>query len=289
MNLLITDLDNTLYDWVTYFAHAFDAMTRALKPLIGVPRKQLLDEFKAVHQRYGNSEQPFAVLELPSVQARFRTTDRAALKIALDAALHVFNSERKRHLALYPSVRETLEAIRQRGVKIVGYTEAIGLNAMFRLRYLGIERLFERLYVLEGQVLDHPESSRSMQVDSSFIINVPRSERKPNPRLLLDICRRESFDPQDACYLGDSLCRDIAMAKDAGVMAIWAKYGTEYDRKLWDVLVRVTHWTEDDVRREESLREHAAHAVPDYTLGSFSELLSIVDRLVSRRLRMAHG
>lgn len=279
MKLLITDLDNTLYDWVTFFAHSFDAMTRALEPILGIPRTQLLDEFKAVHQRYGNSEQPFAVLELPSVRKRFGTSDRGTLKAAVDEALHAFNSERKRHLVLYPSVRETLESVRRRGIRIVGHTEAIAVNAMYRLRYLKIDDLFARLYALHGEALDHPDPDKGMSLEPppGFIHVVPRDERKPNPRLLLDICESEGVEPHDAWYVGDSLTRDISMAKDAGVVAVWAKYGTNYDRTLWNVLVRVTHWTADDVRREEELRHKAAHISPDYTVNAFGELLGIIE------------
>lgn len=279
MKLLITDLDNTLYDWVTYFAIAFDGMTRSLESILEIPRDQLLDEFKVVHQRYGNSEQPFAVLELPSVHARFRTTNRRELKRAVDAALHVFNSLRKKHLRLYTSVRDTLEMMQVRGIPVVGHTEAIAVNAINRLNYLKIDHLFNHLYVLEGQVLEHPEPGLGATPNTlpGFVQVLPRVERKPNPKLLLDICRKEGVLPRDAWYIGDSLSRDIAMAKEAGVNAVWAKYGTEYDKQLWDILVRVTHWTSEDVKRDEELRNRAAEVLPDFTVNSFSELLNLAE------------
>jgi phosphoglycolate phosphatase len=213
------------------------------------------------------------------VLKRFGTTDRGALKVAVDPALHAFNSARKRHLMLYPSVRVALEAVRGRGIGIVGHTEAIAVNAMYRLRYLGIENLFARLYALHGEALDHPDVDRGRPLEAApgFVRVVPRDERKPNPRLLLDICEREGVEPRDAWYVGDSLTRDISMAKDAGVVAVWAQYGTVYDRELWNILVRVTHWTDEDVRREEQLRHLAARVSPDFIVGSFGEILAILD------------
>lgn len=50
-SLLIADLDNTLYDWVTFFARAFSAMVDELETLLTIDRERLLDEFKVVHQR----------------------------------------------------------------------------------------------------------------------------------------------------------------------------------------------------------------------------------------------
>jgi phosphoglycolate phosphatase len=149
--LLITDLDNTLYDWVTFFTASFRSMVGELTLLLQVPEETILNEFKAVHQRYGNSEQPFAVLELPTLQRRFPELSRDAVLKKIDPALHRFNSMRKRTLTLYQGAAETLAELRLANVKIVGHTEAIFANSYWRLRALGIEGYFSRLYTLEGK------------------------------------------------------------------------------------------------------------------------------------------
>jgi phosphoglycolate phosphatase len=66
------------------------------------------------------------------------------------------------------------------------------------------------------------------------------------------------------------------MAKEAGVKAVWARYGTSYDPELWNVLVRVTHWTRDDVLREARLKESAKGVQPDAIIDSFADILPIV-------------
>src|SRR5579871_2254060 len=109
--LLVTDLDNTLYDWVTYFAHAFRAMLCELAAQLDVPEAQLVREFKAIHQRYGNSEHPFAILELPSLRSRFPQLSRLELLDAVAGAIHAFEQARKQYLSLYPGVAETLEEL----------------------------------------------------------------------------------------------------------------------------------------------------------------------------------
>ena len=65
MKLLITELDNTLYDWVSFYSQSFSAMAEELSKEINVPLDILLSEYKVVHQKFGNSEKPFATLELP--------------------------------------------------------------------------------------------------------------------------------------------------------------------------------------------------------------------------------
>lgn len=284
--LLIADLDNTLYDWVTFFAQSFDAMVSELQSLLVVDRGQLLDEFKAVHQSYGSSEQPFAVFDLPSVKRAFPNAGEGELARNLDSAFHAFNSVRNRELALYPGVKETLEALAEGGVALVGHTEATSANAYFRLKKLGIERYFRHLYVAKGRPIRHPDPARAAALapPTGFVSQLPAEERKPNPAVVLDICSREGVAPAEAVYVGDSLTKDVGMAHSAGVTAAWARYGTSYDRKLWELLVRVTHWTAEDAARESDLRRLPVES-PDVVLDSFSEVLQLfglVDRARSR-------
>lgn len=276
--LLITDLDNTLYDWVTFFTSSFQGMVEELTQILGVDEQQILDEFRTVHQRYGNSEQPFAVLELPSVLRKFPGLTRAELTEKLDPALHRFNSIRKRTLSLYPGSSETFQYLTERGVTIVGHTEAILANAYWRIKTLGVDRYFRRLYTLQGmEAIYISEKSRWIDPPDGFVAILPREERKPNPRLLVDICRREGVEPANAYYLGDSLVRDIAMAQNAGVRSIWARYGTQYDQSYWSYLVKVTHWTNEDVAREKDLKARFSDVKPDYVIDSFSELPSVLN------------
>ena len=199
MRMLITDLDNTLYDWVTFFANAFKVMVTELSKQIDVKEEQLLTEFKAIHQRYETSEQPFAILELPSVLRHFGKLPRGDLVRALDGPLHAFNSSRKRRLKLYESVAPTMKALDSKGSVVVGHTEAIAVNAYYRLRLLDIVDYFRRLYSLEGHVNAHPVEGREekLRPPDGLVRMVPRSERKPNPQLLLDICNPMESLPDD--------------------------------------------------------------------------------------------
>lgn len=108
-----------------------------------------------------------------------------------------------------------------------------------------------------------------------FLDNVPPSVRKPNPCLLLDICASLRVRPSETVYVGDSLIMDVSMARQAGMVAVWAKYGTEYDRSLWDVIIRVTHWSPEDVGRDEELQHRYAGVRPDRTIDICSGILSL--------------
>jgi FMN phosphatase YigB (HAD superfamily) len=275
---LITDLDNTLYDWVTFFALSFDAMVTELTQILDVDRQSLLSQFKEIHQRYGSTETPWAAVELPSARLRFPHASPSQLAEHLESAFNSFSAARKNHLRLYEGVAETLEHLVNNGVALIGHTEALPVNAFYRLALLGVVERFSRLYTIEGKMSEHPFPGRPRTSPPPDLIrSLPSSERKPNPAVLLDICKKEGLSIHECLYIGDSLIRDVAMAKQAGVSAVWARYGTRYDPELWNLLVAVTHWSPADIEREVKLREAFRNVQPDFTIDRFNELLVLYD------------
>lgn len=277
-SLLITDLDNTLYDWVTFFARSFRAMVKELEVILGVPGERILDEFQTTHRALGSVEQPFAVFQLPVVRERFGTSDPTELKKCLDPALHAFNRERVQSLQLYPGVDDALRRVAAAGVPVVAHTEASAANAFYRVARLGLADRLQRIYVLAGPPVQHPDPVRQQELrpPTGLVVELPVSERKPNPQLLLDICAREGSARSEAVYIGDSLTRDVHMARLAGVTSVWARYGTQYASAEWATVARVTNWSDEDVKRDEALRAEAAREMPDYVADSFADVLRVL-------------
>lgn len=278
MKLLITDLDNTLYDWVSFYSQSFSAMAEELSKEINVPLDILLSEYKVIHQRFGNSEKPFATLELPSVISYFGTNDKILLQKKLTRVFSAFSSKRNHTLKLYPTVRDTLNILRERGVKIVGHTESLEYNSLYRLYKLDVIDFFEHLYTIEDNHNLHPnpKNAKVISVKDDFIIRLSSAESKPNPKLLEHICLTENVDIKDAVYVGDSITKDISMAKSIGMKAVWARYGRQFAPELWEILVKITHWTDKDVEREEQLKESFSRVKPDYSINSFAEILDLM-------------
>ncbi len=275
ISLLITDLDNTLYDWVGSFVPSFYAMIDDAVTRWSIPREVLLDDLRAVHQRHGSSEHPFALSEADCIRDLFSGLSEEEVKQQLDPAFRAFNKTRKAHLQLYPSAYETFKAIVDKGVSIVAYTDARAVNGLDRIKKLGLRPFIKRLYA-PGQRLS--SSDLIYDDEHDYVTVLPPEDRKPNPKTLRDICEQLDVDHRFALYLGDSLVRDVFMAKSAGVVSAWARYGTAVDPDLWERLVRVTHWTEADVEREKELREKAGlDREPDLTLDGISDLLDMVD------------
>ena len=56
---------------------------------------------------------------------------------------------------------------------------------------------------------------------------------------------------------------------------MWARYGTRYDKELWKTLVSITHWTDEDVAREEELQARFRDVKPNFAIDCYSELISL--------------
>ena len=276
IKLLITDLDDTLYSWIGFFIPAFYEMVDELALILKKDKDELLREYKLIHQEKGSVEYPYATTYLPSVQAVYpNCTQKELLKI-LDPIFHTFNSSRKKNLQLYPEVKETLTELWETGVKIVGYTESAEENGFYRLRKLGIDHLFCKVYVSDSQ---YENLNPMLLSEKTKVVH----GKKPDPELLEQICKSEHISTSETIYVGDSLTKDIYMAKIAHVTSILCKYPSDprIAQELYQKLVAISHWTTKDFEREQMLKEVCQdnNIQPDYIITSFDAVIRIIQDL----------
>ncbi|MCI9217278.1 HAD family hydrolase [Lachnospiraceae bacterium 42-17] len=268
--LLITDLDDTLYSWINFFVPAFYEMVDALVNITGIEKNVLINEYKTIHQQYHNVEYPFSTLQLPSIKGKYASYSDVELKNILNEAFHRFNSVRKYNLKLFPGVYDTLNILYKKGIKIIGYSDSTEENGYYRLKKLGIECLFERIYLSDSQFKNDKNIIKPEKIE---IVQT----RKPDPDTLLQICKRENITTDDAIYVGDSLTKDVYMADCANIESIWMTGGkTEPD--LYSKLVAISHWTQYDFEQEKKLKDKCSelNIRPSYEIMNFNEILDIV-------------
>ena len=278
VRLVVCDLDNTLYDWVSYFVPSFYAMVDKVIEITDWDREKLLDDFQKIHQQHHDSEHPFALLETALVKEMFPNENLQTAKEHFDEAFHAFNSMRKEKLNTFPEVHETLGALRTNEIRLVAHTEAKLHEVVDRLRRLDLTQYFDQVFCRERADSQHPDRLSDEQWLEGFpiekITELSHDHRKPDTSVLLEICAKMEIEPQETAYVGDSIAHDIMMANEAGVYSVYAEYGTKRDQCDWDKLVRVTHWTEEDVAREAELREAAKSVKANFIAKeSFAEIL----------------
>lgn len=277
-SVLITDVDNTLFDWFSVWYASFKAMIDEVVRISGLDEELLYSEIRQIHQRHGTSEYAFLIEEIPSLKKMY--PDQNLLEI-FDSAIDAFRKARRRNLRLYDDVLETLAQLKRKGVLIVAYTESQAYYTMYRFRKLNLDGRVDYLFSPPDHEIPDSQSLLSVRAlpaghygfQYTKHYETPKGELKPNPKLLLDIVKRVGAIKEEVLYVGDSKVKDIGMAQDAGITDVFVKYGASNHRDEYNLLVKVTHWTDADVAREKSIAGRsvvASHALDH----SFGELLS---------------
>lgn len=114
----------------------------------------------------------------------------------------IYDEVKLRSIEPYPGVRETLEELRGRGLKLAVVTDAHNGNATARLRKTGL------LHLLDVVV------SADMA-----------GRKKPEPDSIRLALQKLGVKAEEAVLVGDSLRRDIAAGKRLGMLTVYAAYG----------------------------------------------------------------
>src|SRR5262249_4810170 len=111
------------------------------------------------------------------------------------------------------------------------------------------------------------------------VVELPREYEKPDVRGVQQICERFGVDPKDTLVVGDSLKKDVALAKKIGAMDAWAEYGTYVPAEYLERL--------NVVSAPSITRRHAASVVDrdadqppsaaTHSLSNFEQILRIID------------
>lgn len=282
VSLLVTDFDNTLYDWFAVWYASFSAMLDALTKESGVPADVLKSEIRRVHQERGTSEYTYLLNEIPSLRELHSGEDIAQV---YGDAIARYRKMRREKLVLYPGVMATLSKVHECGVPIVVYTESLAYHAAYRLRKFNLDGVVTFLY----SPVDHdfpsgvnPEMLRSMSAEhyslqSTIHHHTPAGILKPDATVLRSIINEMGVEPERTLYVGDSLMKDVAMAQKVGAIDVYAQYGRSTHREGYELLREVSHWSDSDVERERLLAMEDV-ARPYLTLDrSFDQLLRNFD------------
>jgi FMN phosphatase YigB (HAD superfamily) len=276
--LLLTDIDNTLYDWGAFFAPSFRAMVYALVRELGISEDQMYGEFKKVFARHGSLDYAFLIQELDSVC----TLSTDSIKHLIRTGRGAFLSVQRKRLRPYPGVPETLRWLLSQDVTIIGVTNSPMHRAQKRLFDLRLDSLLSGLVAWEGFEGDIDPvtdgyvalSRQRLRTRVPKCISVPLSACKPSHEHYAIALSAFGGASTEAWAMGDSLSKDLKPAASLGVKTIWARYGSGFDPEDRDAstLLRITHWNESEIRKTYSTDAFE----PDHAVDSIEELKQII-------------
>ena len=281
--LIVTDLDDTVYDWLGFYIPSFWAMLQEVARISGLPEDELVPAFRRVHQRHGTTEYAFSIEELdvlPPVRTPHDLHERLE---RFGPAIRAFRESRKDLLRPYPGVRDTLESLVAAKVPIVAYSDSMIEYVSRRLRQLDVDQYFAAIYAPEdhGIPANLPEALLRKKAPEEVRARtdhraIPEGRRKPDPEILTTIARDLGCPISRTVYVGDSLSRDVRMAQDAGAIDVWARYGAHKAGQDLELLKRITYWKEQHMETAEGAVASPSQSTPGFVIDAFSDLLDIV-------------
>lgn len=277
-SVLITDLDNTLYNFVDYFSPCFRAMVCALSRSTKINEEELTSAFREVYKARGSVEYSFAVQEL----VFFRDLPKAEVEFLIRVAKDAFSQAREEKLKLYPGVIEGLEWAQKSGIPIIGFSNAPIFHALRRLSQLRISKLIYGLAAWEGHEVpggyEITDAIKKRAAEGGYHTDVKKlwkltaDELKPSSLGYRRVLQDTSAWSDAVFVIGDSLQKDIAPAMTAGGIGLWAKYGAEVEEENMKTLLDITYWSSAQISADYDIQEVTPHGI----LRSFADIKDII-------------
>lgn len=287
VRLVVTDMDGTLYSWIDYIVPAVEAMVDAVCQATAMPRIKVVQSLKTVYAKYESNEYPFALQEssLFDEFPEFGSFD----KLVIEPARMAFREARRKYLRPYEHVVPTLLTLQERKIPVVALTDAPRNPAEQRVKRMGLDVHLTALYTLPGfhfpanlegeklvakDILQKEE--RGEYRAACPVVELPRDCEKPSVKGMLQICEKYGVDPKHTLVIGDSMRKDIAMAREVGAIDCWAEYGTyvsqEYRERL--DIISAPNITK---RHAASVYEAGTPMRATHSLSNFGRLLEVID------------
>ncbi len=277
---VVTDMDNTLYSWVDYIVPSTERMVETLCRVLSLPKIQVIQALKEVYERYESNDYPFAIQESRLFEP-YRGDFASFNKLVIEPASEAFAAARRRYLKPYRGVVETLRALKDRGIPVVALTDAPRNPAERRAGRMKLDQYLTAIYALPA--FPFPETGIDPAIVAREqaggitlncdVVELPREAEKPDSRGLMAICERLGVSPKDVAVVGDSLSKDMRLARTAGALGCWAEYGTyvsaEYQERL--AILSAPAATRRHLRQAPD-----AESMPPVRLSCFSQILDVI-------------
>ena len=287
---LITDIDNTLYDYFE-LAACFRAMIHVLSKKTNIDEETLIADYGEVFLKRGTIEYPYPVQELRCLQSY----SEKEMDVLTELATIAFGKSYNKRLKLYDGVTETLKALTDSGWIICGITNAPLYRAYSRLQKKGILKYFS---VLAGRAYEDIEKTKfinesdriqnrtkfdralvSLKSKNIKVFTVPPPYLKPNPKMFhtvfehIEQKEKKPLSKLNIYAIGDNIINDLKPIKSTSHKLIWAKYGSIIEPKNKETMIKFTQWQN---KERDILQKVIPEEIVDYIIMSFTELTDIL-------------
>lgn len=266
---LITDFDNTLFDWFDNWYQAFDgALEYIYSQVPSLNRETFLNDIKNIHIKHNTTEYLNVFYQIGKYH-KYKNIPNF-YEICSEATL-LRENLKEQNLHLFSKVIDTFKILKEHSFKLVIFTESEAFSTATRIKKLNLDGIIDYIYAPPAKNF----GDISLQT-TQLISFEEQAHYKPEKRNLEKIVNDLHLNRENCYYLGDSLIKDIKMAQNAKIIDIYAKYGENYKNKPeYALLKKVTFWQKALVKAEEE--SNSQEIKPTYILNnSIYEIIDIL-------------
>jgi len=225
---IIWDADNTLWDWVTYAVHAYEAMSQCIADETGIPEPKVAAAMKRFYSDVGTMENEFMIQGLYSM-GFFKGIKEFDMDNLINKAQSTFSRVRSKYIKLYDHIEEILKQLHERGIKNHLLTDAPGIQAAMRLMYFHLGEYFTSVNAMRAaNPRTLPKKFRDRQrrgkYKHPFVVRTV-DEPKPDTNIEKITHLTRSQIPKKVINAGDNLLKDGGVSIKNGNPCIIAGYG----------------------------------------------------------------
>jgi FMN phosphatase YigB (HAD superfamily) len=292
--LIITDLDNTMYNWVDFFSPSFRGMLHALNERTGVSEELLQTQFRSLFQIHGSLEYEPASHEIEAFSAYNEEELKKLNRVIFGAFRKVWGAK----LKLYDGALTFLDWCNDHSVNVIALTNAPLSVVSRRLRQLRINHYFSALAAPNTLIQRSSMEILSFNDEQPSLFNEKDTKQNHVTDYLhtallhhrqIYALSGEEIKPSSSGYkriladwqdsntlvyaIGDSLKKDLAPAYSLGIKTVWAKFGTEIEQKNLNTLLNITPWNLEEIKIT-----YDQQFEPDATAQNWDDIIKYIER-----------
>lgn len=199
LKAVIFDLDDTLYDYKALERAAFECVGGLVRERLGVSEEQYEEAFmrarQATKERLGETATSHS--RMLYFQKTLEYLDIRPLYLALEM-YETYWGFFLDNMILYPGVRELLEALHEKYIRVGVCTDLLAHIQHRKLRRLGM-----------------------MDDVDCMVTSEEAGVEKPAPGIFNLCLEKLRLPAGEVCFVGDNLERDVKGAMAAGMQAVW--------------------------------------------------------------------
>ncbi|RXA21968.1 HAD family hydrolase [Methanosarcina sp. MSH10X1] len=195
LKAVLFDMDNTLFDFVAAKLKA----CREVISRIGKEKEDIAREPTELFEYFLRGSYGFEDYENIRDYMKERNIFTAQ---GYSECCEIYEREKLQNLELYPAVADTLDKLKELGLKLVIITDADRYHALARLTRVGLIEYFDLVVAADMT-----------------------GTKKPDPAHFLFALEVLGIKPGETLVVGDSIKRDMAPARKLGLKTAYASYG----------------------------------------------------------------